>query len=79
VNYAFTVDTGSAVLLMTCKTPTSTASCGGNLPASKNYELTAEHMVTGSTCSVGNTGIGCLLPNQQCFISEAVSMLCCAS
>jgi hypothetical protein len=73
VNYAFTVDTGSAALLLICKTPTSTANCGGNLPASRNYQLTPAHAVTGSTCSVANTGIGCLLPDQQCFISEAVS------
>ncbi|WIA17710.1 hypothetical protein OEZ85_009227 [Tetradesmus obliquus] len=73
VNYAFTADTGSAALLMTCKTPTSTANCGGSLPASSNYELTPAHTVTGSTCSVANTGIGCLLPDQQCFISEALT------
>jgi hypothetical protein len=74
IPYNFTVDTGSAVLLLTCKTPTSTANCGGNLPASSNYELTPAKTVTGpAMCNVNTTGIGCLLPNNQCFISEAVS------
>jgi hypothetical protein len=73
VSYDFAVDTGSAALLLTCKTPTSTANCNGSLPASSNYELTAAKAVTGATCSVDNTGIGCLLPDNQCFISEPVS------
>ncbi|WIA21666.1 hypothetical protein OEZ85_000838 [Tetradesmus obliquus] len=74
VAYKFTVDTGSAVLLLTCKTPTSTANCNGNLPASSNYVLTPDKEVTGAaTCSVNATGIGCLLPNNKCFISEPLT------
>jgi hypothetical protein len=75
VSYDFTVDTGSAALLLTCKTPTSTVNCNGSLPASSNYELTAAKAVKGATCSVNNTGIGCLLPNNQCLISEPVSFI----
>ena len=73
VSYNFTVDTGSGVLLATCRSPTSIANCGGSLPADKNYALTAATTVTdAATCS--STGIGCMLsPTNTCFISEQVS------
>lgn len=59
VAYKFTVDTGSGVLLATCRTPLSLANCG-NLPADKNYVLSPAATVTDqATCAA--TGIGCML------------------
>lgn len=73
VSYSFTVDTGSAVLLATCRTPTSMATCGNKLPSISNYILAPTATVSdGATCT--STGIGCMLsPSNTCFLSEQVS------
>lgn len=39
VSYTFTVDTGLAVLLATCRTPASMANCGKDLLTQSNYIL----------------------------------------
>lgn len=74
VSYTFTVDTGSAVLLATCRTPASMANCGNHLPAKSNYMLSPAATVTDkATCD--STGIGCMLsPSNTCFLSEQVRL-----
>lgn len=73
VPYSFTVDTGSGVLLATCRTESSLANCGNALPAKQNYVLSTAATVTDkATCD--STGIGCMLtPSNKCFLSEEVS------
>lgn len=72
VSYSFTVDTGSAVLLATCRTRASLANCGNSPPASKNCILGSTSTVADkATCK--STGIGCMLaPSNTCFLSEQV-------
>jgi len=60
VPYKFTVDTGSGVLLATCRSPQSLANCNNDLPANRNYEISPATTVSdAATCT--STGIGCLL------------------
>jgi hypothetical protein len=71
VTYVFTVDTGSAIPMMTCQTNQSLQNCGGNLPASGNYVLGAAHKLQGAA-ACNATGVGCTLSDNSCFVSEAV-------
>lgn len=75
VPYKFTVDTGSGVLLATCRTPTSLANCDNKLPTSSNYMLSPGATVS-DTATCDSTGIGCMLsPSNTCFLSEQVRPL----
>lgn len=73
VSYKFTVDTGSGVLLATCRSPTSLANCNNDLPANRNYEMSPATTVSdAATCT--STGIGCMLSSNTCFLSEQVRL-----
>jgi deoxycytidylate deaminase len=73
VPYSFTVDTGSGVLLATCRTENSLANCANALPVKQNYLLSPAATVSDkATCD--STGVGCiLLPSNNCCLSEEVS------
>lgn len=71
VTYSFTVDTGSAIPMMSCQTNQSLQNCGGSLPASSNYVLGAAQQLNGSA-ACDATGVGCTFPDKSCFVSEAV-------
>lgn len=79
VAYQFTLDTGSAIPMVTCKAPQSDANCKARypngMPASRNYQLTAASVISdAATCAAAGAG-GCLTPGtqRQCFVSEPVS------
>lgn len=75
VQYQFSVDTGSALLEISCQSAAAQANCDGRALAG-SYELTPAHTIT-SPAACAATGINCYVPGAaglpgSCFLSQGV-------